>query len=299
MFLGKKAGREIMDELHEELRKRRKELRGSIKQKQRTQKKQEHERHVASKWEELRQWGDTLLAQKEQVPKGIRSYKTTNIHTGEPADIPLNPKCSAMRNSELLYKKARKGERGYEICCEKEAKTREEIELLTEELSRLQELIENPDETEAIRTYLESSARTEHKPNPSTKKEPPSLPYRKFTHKGWNIYAGKTATMNDELSTRFANPSDIWLHAVGYTGSHVIIRRNKNSPWPPAEILDLAGGIAVFYSKAKHTSYAEVHITEARFVRKPRKSPPGLVTAQRCKTKRVSPVNPQNFFKNS
>jgi predicted ribosome quality control (RQC) complex YloA/Tae2 family protein len=123
------------------------------------------------------------------------------------------------------------------------------------------------------------------------------VPFKRFVIDGWEVFLGNNSAQNDELSTRFAKPSDIWLHAAGHAGSHCIIRRPKNTPPPPPAVIQKAAQIAVWFSKAKHTSFAEVHVTEARFVHKRRRAPSGEVIAERCKAIRVEPKNPQEMFK--
>ncbi|MDR0330484.1 MAG: NFACT RNA binding domain-containing protein, partial [Chitinispirillales bacterium] len=119
------------------------------------------------------------------------------------------------------------------------------------------------------------------------------VPFKKYVIDGWEIYLGKNSEQNDELSVKFARPSDIWLHVAAHAGSHVIIRRKKGAPNPPKEIIHKAAQLAVWHSKAKHTSFAEVHVTEARFVRKRRHAPPGEVIAERCKAVGVEPKDPR------
>jgi len=109
---------------------------------------------------------------------------------------------------------------------------------------------------------------------------------------------GKNSEQNDELSIKFAKPSDIWLHVAAHAGSHVIIRHKKDTPNPPKDVIHKAAQLAVWYSKARHTSYAEVHVTEARFVRKRRHAPPGEVIAERCKAVRVEPKDPKLIVPN-
>jgi predicted ribosome quality control (RQC) complex YloA/Tae2 family protein len=65
---------------------------------------------------------------------------------------------------------------------------------------------------------------------------------------------------------------------------------------PPKDILVKVASFTVWFSKAKHTSYADVHFTEARYVHKRRHSPPGEVMLDQYKTLRVSPVSPQDLF---
>lgn len=284
--------------LQEKLQETRKSVSGALKRERRKLKKQLEERDEASQWEELGQMADTLLASPGAVAKGMKEVELPNIHTGKQVVIPLNPKCTAEKSAELLYKKARRGKRGYDACVTKVEETTTAIETMEFQLDEVRSFLTDGGlvgrEVEAAK-FCEALASGKQSA-PSKPKPVKTHPFRHYHIDGWDIYAGKTSRDNDELSTRFSKPSDIWFHAVGYAGSHVIIRRPKNTPMPPTKIIEIAGGISVFFSKAKNTSYAEVHMTEARYVRKPRKAPPGLVTAERCKTLRMSPVDPQSLF---
>jgi len=122
------------------------------------------------------------------------------------------------------------------------------------------------------------------------------VPYRHFSFDTWEVFIGKNNSQNDELSTRFARSQDLWLHVAGHPGSHVVIRRPKGAAPVPPDVVEKVASLAVWFSKAKHTSYAGVHVTEARFVHKRRHSPPGEVVAERCREVRVAPRSPQVFF---
>ncbi len=286
--------KEVSSLLKRELKKVRKRLQ-----------KQEAELDEASQWEKLSHQADTLLANRDAVSKGMKSVILDDVYTSEMVEIPLNPKCTVDKNAELLYKKARRGKRGFDTCTEKVEESSGIIETLEELHERVKDIqIDGFEGRESVvESLLEDIEKAALSPKQSVQGNreiaKTKIPFRHYTVDGYDIYAGKTSSDNDQLSTRFAKPSDIWFHAVGYAGSHVIIRRPKNEPMPPQKIIDIAGGIAVFFSKAKNTSYAEVHITEARYVRKPRKSKPGLVTAERCKTQKMSPVDPQKLFAES
>jgi predicted ribosome quality control (RQC) complex YloA/Tae2 family protein len=86
------------------------------------------------------------------------------------------------------------------------------------------------------------------------------------------------------------------MHVAQHAGSHVVVRREKNNPWPSKEILVKAASIAAWFSKARHATSAEVHVTEKRFVRKPHGAPGGTVIAERCKTIRVAPRSPREIL---
>jgi predicted ribosome quality control (RQC) complex YloA/Tae2 family protein len=260
---------------------------------------EELEESKKSLW--YQQIGDSLLASNISVNRGTAKISILNIHTQIEEPISINPKLNIKENAQLFYKKAKKGKRGEEISVRKVDTSRDELlklksleTLINEHLqSKTEPSAQIIDEWEHLITHDSPSEQSNKTPQQQIKVD---TPYRHFTTDSWDIYIGKSDTQNDELTTRFAHPADIWLHVAGHAGSHVVIRRPKGKPLPPPEVLKTAACLSVWFSKAKHTSYAEVHYTEARFVHKRRHSPPGEVIAERCKSIRVSPRSPQDLF---
>lgn len=121
-----------------------------------------------------------------------------------------------------------------------------------------------------------------------TRKEPPGRAgYRTVVVDGWEILVGKGARENDELTFRVAEPNDIWLHAAGYAGSHVVIR-NPDRQEVPREVLRRAAELAVFNSKAREArGKVDVHVCRAGEVRKVRGAPAGQVQLARWDTVKV------------
>ncbi len=269
--------------------------------------KQEKECEEAGKWLWLRQIGDSLLAEAKYIKKGTTDLHIINVHTQKEEKVKLNPKLDAVKNAELFFKKAKKGKRGLALCREQITESRKElleidglIQTIEECLACDDESVEFTENFDAVQAAInENSGIAGVSSAAANKTKQQKIPYRHFTVDGWDVYVGKNNTQNDELSIRFAKPRDIWLHVAAHAGSHVVIRRDKNADWPPKPVLAKVAAFAVWFSKAKHTSYAEVHYTEARYVHKRRKSPPGEVQLDRYKTVRVSPQSPQEMFKES
>jgi predicted ribosome quality control (RQC) complex YloA/Tae2 family protein len=266
--------------------------------------KQEEELKQAQQYPHLTQVADSLLAHPDQVGRGASTALLENIHTQEKENVALNPAQSVFVNAETYYKKARKGRRGLSIIERRlEEAHGDESELLriAQDLQTLRSG-DTPappdlqDRLAALRGSLQTMGVLPRRETAKTPGGEAAVPYRHLELDGWDIYIGKNDGQNDELSTRFARPWDIWMHAAACAGSHVVVRRDKSAPWPPKDLLLKAASFAVWFSKAKHTSYADVNVTEARFVRKRRHAPPGEVIAERCKTLRVSPRSPQEFF---
>ncbi len=260
---------------------------------------EEQEESHKSLW--YQQIGDSLLASNSSVPRGTAKFTILNIHTQIEETISINPRMSTKENAQLYYKKAKKGKRGEEIGNRKVESTREELVRLQALESVINEHIQLKTEpsSELLNEWeqtIEHDASAGQKRNDPRGHGKPDTPYRYFSYEGWDIYIGKSDSQNDELSTRFAHPSDIWFHVAAHPGSHVIIKRPKGKPVPPPEVIKTVACLSVWFSKAKHTSFAEVHYTEARFVHKRRHSPPGEVIAERCKSIRVSPRSPQDLF---
>lgn len=105
--------------------------------------------------------------------------------------------------------------------------------------------------------------------------------FRRFAApSGAEILVGRNNRENDDLSLRAANPHDVWLHARGVPGAHAVLRQPASAADadPPPADLAAAAALAVFYSKARDATVADVSWTRARHVKKPRGAPPGAVT---------------------
>ena len=86
-----------------------------------------------------------------------------------------------------------------------------------------------------------------------------------FLLDGFDIYVGKNNYQNEELTFKFAQGNDIWMHA-----KNTRISRHYSDKWQevPDRTYEEAGSLAVYYSKAKTAPKAEVDYIERKFVKK-------------------------------
>ncbi|MFZ1699198.1 MAG: NFACT RNA binding domain-containing protein [Pyrinomonadaceae bacterium] len=105
---------------------------------------------------------------------------------------------------------------------------------------------------------------------------------------GFEILVGKKAADNDFLTFRVAKSLDLWLHAADYPGSHVVVRIQGRKAVPDRTLLE-AAQLAAFYSDAREHPKAAVKYTQKKFVNKPKRSVPGLVSLSKFKTILVEP----------
>ncbi|HNL27765.1 MAG TPA: NFACT RNA binding domain-containing protein, partial [bacterium] len=100
---------------------------------------------------------------------------------------------------------------------------------------------------------------------------------------------------NDALTFRFAKKDDLWFHARGVAGSHVVLKRDGRSDNPGQRAIEAAAQIAAFFSKAKTSSLVPVAYTERKYLRKPKGAKPGMVVLEREEVLMVPPVEPREM----
>jgi predicted ribosome quality control (RQC) complex YloA/Tae2 family protein len=109
-------------------------------------------------------------------------------------------------------------------------------------------------------------------------------PYREYhSAKGERIWVGKNAAGNDALTFSRAKPHDLWLHARGIPGSHVVVPLAKGAPASQEVLLD-AAHLALYHSDAKGEPRGEVSYTPVKFVHRVKGGAPGQVNYTREKT---------------
>jgi len=118
----------------------------------------------------------------------------------------------------------------------------------------------------------------------------PRQPYKRFTSRGGlEIRVGRSAKDNDALTFHASSPDDVWMHARGASGSHVVLRWTRDEA-PPAADLEEAALLAAWHSGARGSTVVPVDWTRRRYVRKPRGAAPGSVVVARAKTVMVRPT---------
>jgi predicted ribosome quality control (RQC) complex YloA/Tae2 family protein len=106
---------------------------------------------------------------------------------------------------------------------------------------------------------------------------------------GWTVLVGLHARANDRLTFREAEPLDLWLHAAGTPGSHVVIKNPEGGEVPRAVVKKAAELAAKFSKAGKARGKVDVHFCRACDVSKPRGVPPGTVQLRRFDSLKVYP----------
>jgi len=118
---------------------------------------------------------------------------------------------------------------------------------------------------------------------------PPSEPRVFQSRDGFTILVGKNARQNEEITFRRAKPDDLWLHARGVAGAHVVIV-GAGRAVPESTVVE-AAALAAQYSQARGDTRVDVIVAPRRNVHRVRGGRAGMVTVREARTLTVSGRN--------
>lgn len=201
-------------------------------------------------------------------------------------EITLNPAISPQQNAAKFYKDYQKAKNAERILTEQIAKGEQELAYLASVLDALTRA-ESARDLQEIRAELVSGGYLRETDRKKRMKLPPSRPMRFMSSDGFPIFVGRSNRQNDELTTKLAAKTDIWLHVQKIPGSHVIIETNGRTP--PDRTVTEAMQLAAYYSQARDGQNVLVDYTPVKFVKKPAGAKPGMVIYTTYQTAVVTP----------
>lgn len=260
--------------------------------------KVEQEAAKASRAEQYERFGSLLMANLAGLSKGMPSVEVEDMFDGSRplVTIALEQALNPAQNAERYFAKAKKARTAAEDTARRGALLQEEFRQTTE-LRSLLDTAESREDLAACvarhRGQLKklgiSSAAT-----PLKEKEE-RVPFRVFTVAGgFAVWVGKSSENNDLLTMKHARPNDLWFHARGSGGSHVVLRSGTGKGEISRRALEEAAAIAAYYSKMRNARTVPVAMTQRKYVRKPKGAPAGTVTIERETVVFVEPALPHH-----
>ena len=276
----------------------------------------------ARRADEFRRYGETLLAYLRQVPaRAAEVVLPDPAHASRNLTITLDPKVAPQANAARYFKRAAKAERGLKEIPSRLSAVEADahaLEVLLERARGLEEGASDSARTDdasldgdleaALAKVPASVARTlgvapARVPRAATgraagtarRAEVPARlqPRRLKSRDGWDVLIGRSNEGNDYLTHQLARSEDYWFHVHGAAGSHVVLRRGKGKNEPSKQTVEEVAAWAAFYSQARTAGRVPVLVTRKKYVRKPRKGPPGLALCTHEKTVMVRPAEPR------
>ena len=260
----------------------------------RCRRKQEARNNEISKAEKdlsCRKFGELLLAGASDVYKGMEKIKLLDYFdpSGGEVEIPLNPRLSVYENAQCYFRRYTRAKRVLEATTPQMDMTQSDLEYL-EQVATTVEQAGSQEELRIIRDelveegYLEEVQRDKKKSKAkrvSSKISPSPL---SFTAEGFTILVGRNNAENDFITMKIARPQDVWMHARGIPGAHVVIKSDSISAEVPENVLMIAAGIAAYFSRGRTSHKIEVDYTLRKHVKKPKGARPGMVIYDHQKT---------------
>lgn len=264
-------------------------LKNRFEQAQRSMKRIQSELSNPSRADRYELYGHLLMAQPEIPAPAAKSVQMPDIMSdGSLVDIPLDERLSAVENAQKYYRKAKKSRQARKRSLQRIEGLRDSVT----EINRLYEGARNLGSLEEVKIF-QTKNESALKALFSVSDDPDTIPYRRYVlDGGYEVWVGKSARQNDQLTHKDARKYDLWLHARGVAGSHTVLRLRGRDDKPPKRIIEQAAAIAAWHSKARPSSLVPVIVTQRKFVRKPRKSLPGTVKVEREKVILIEPGLP-------
>jgi predicted ribosome quality control (RQC) complex YloA/Tae2 family protein len=246
--------------------------------------------------------GDLLLAHQSEISQG-QKHVTLQNYFGEGPDVvtvSLDPRFDAVGNAQRYFNKYHKLRRALELVPGQIEHNNVElltIEQLLTDLVLAEDAAEVAHVKDEVRAagYIRGKAAFDKKAQKAAKKGkrgkqakgkpvPPGggVPLHIQSREGFTLLVGKNSRQNEDVTFRQASANDIWLHARGVAGAHVIIKAAGRQV--PQSAIEQAAGLAAYYSEARGTTSAPVDYTLQRYVRHMKNGGPGMVIYDRERT---------------
>jgi predicted ribosome quality control (RQC) complex YloA/Tae2 family protein len=192
-------------------------------------------------------------------------------------EIALDPKLTPVENAQRYFRDYRRARDAARVVPGLIKRTEHELAYLAEVVNQL-DLATDQTALEQLRRELVAAGLAS--PNRADAKRArapkPHGGFRRLQVGDFSVLVGTTALGNEHVTFDLGAPDDVWLHAHGIPGSHVVIR-TAGRPIP-LEVLREAARLAAVHSAARDQVSVAVDWTLRKYVRKIRGAGPGLVT---------------------
>lgn len=234
----------------------------------------------------IRQFGELILAYLPQIAPESVALDVPGFD-GQMVRIPLDPARSGVENAQAYFKRYTKLASALRRLPARKADLEAERAFLMN-VSNAVAQAETEDDLRAVEQDLAAAGRRQPKGG-AARPRPASIGRTFELPGGYQARAGRSAGENDHLTFEVAGPGDLWLHARGMPGAHIIVTGGRE---PPEPVVAAAAGIAAYYSAGRSAGAVPVDVTRRRFVRRLRGGRPGQVQYTGERTLLVRPALP-------
>lgn len=228
----------------------------------------------ASHYEDLRETGDLLAANRHLIRQGESWVEVEDYRTSEMVRIALTPTLSPGENIERYYTLYRKAKGAEAHISDELALAEGRLKALQERRKRLLRPLDDEEELlNELEQFIKEQGKQQVKKLTGKGEGPPGL---QFQSGPYTIFVGRAAAENDRLLRSYMRGNDYWLHTRDFPGGYVFIKSIKGKTVPLETLLD-AGNLALYYSKGRSNGKGELYYTQVKYLRRAKNGPLGLV----------------------
>ena len=191
-----------------------------------------------------------FVAEAARAPRGATRLVVDDWSTGtaQKIEMAVDPAKGAKDQVEAVFRRARRMKDGRAVAQARLAQATKALGTLRAIATALATLGAELDlaaleaqATAAAPRDFKLSAAGAAAPARRRAAQEPAPPFRSFTSAdGAPILVGRGAAHNDTLTFRVARPRDLWLHAKGRPGAHVVVRLAKGRTCTSEALVDAA-----------------------------------------------------------
>jgi predicted ribosome quality control (RQC) complex YloA/Tae2 family protein len=236
----------------------------------------------------LRQSGELILAYLARVTPDSTILEVPGFD-GAPMRIAIDPARSGVENAQAYFRRYARAAAARKRLPDRLAGLEAELRYLDAAATSIAQAETEDDLWELEQDLIAAGLRRAHRherlrPRGADTGRVFALPG------GHRVRVGRSARENDHLTFDVAGSDDLWLHARGMPGAHVILTGGQGGP--TEEAIEGAARIAAYYSAGRGAAKVPVDVTRRRFVRRIRGAAPGQVHYSDERTVTVRPELP-------
>ncbi len=230
----------------------------------------------------LREYGQWILAYASQIAPR-QAELVVEGEDGQPLSIALDPTRTPVENAQRYFREYDNAKSAVRDGPRRLAEVDQALGRLAQWETDL-DLAENRAEIDEVLAALIQAGYLRPRSRAAAVRS--AGPRRLETAEGFVIWIGRNSRQNALVLGRAA-PTDLWLHARGVPGGHVVLVTGGRPV--PDELLQGVAGLAAHYSAARAEARVPVDVTERRNVRPIAGAGPGQVTYRGERTLVVAP----------
>ncbi len=218
--------------------------------------------------EKYRHYGEILVSNAWQIKAGTSETEISywdKDGTQKQETIPLNPAIMPAKNAAAYFAKYKK----IISAQERAGHLLEKVTLELDDLKEQRTMISCADDAETLTLMEEEMGLNKKSEQKRGRKKPeaPQPPHKRFDLGFALVYAGISAKGNRHVTFHLATSEDMWFHAQGIPGSHVILRYNS----VPTEeerltAVKFCSSLAAHFSKGRNNPGQRVDYTQRKYV---------------------------------